>query len=54
MPRPKLRASYCPGCRRPRNVRIVGNGTVGGARVDLARCPDTGCELVWALRPATA
>lgn len=50
MPTIKVRAVHCPSCRRPRNVRTVGTATVNGTPVELVRCPDPACELVWAIR----
>ncbi|MEU7718173.1 hypothetical protein [Streptomyces tibetensis] len=45
--------TYCPACRRIRGVRIVGHTEISGTPLDLARCADTSCELIWAMRPAT-
>ncbi|MEU0221140.1 hypothetical protein ABZ281_41665 [Streptomyces sp. NPDC006265] len=53
MARPVPRTTYCPACRALRGVRIVGHTTVAGTPLDLARCADTSCELIWAIRPAT-
>lgn len=49
----KPRTALCPSCRCLRNVRTVGSATVSGGPVDLVRCPDDACELVWAIRTLT-
>lgn len=51
MPPAKPRTSYCPSCRQLRGVRIVGHTEISGTPLDLARCADTSCELIWAIRP---
>lgn len=53
MARPIPRTSYCPSCRAIRGIRIVGRATVTGIPLDLARCAERSCELIWAIRPAT-
>jgi hypothetical protein len=45
------RVTHCPACRRERLARLVGTTTVKGRRQELVQCPDSACELVWAVRP---
>lgn len=50
---PTFRATLCPACRCVRRTRLVGTATVNGHPHELVQCPDTACELVWAVRPTT-
>ncbi|WP_415947743.1 hypothetical protein [Streptomyces sp. KLOTTS4A1] len=46
-----VRVALCPACRCERITRRVGTTTIKGHKQTLVQCPDTACELVWALRP---
>ncbi|MBC2867317.1 hypothetical protein [Streptomyces mexicanus] len=50
---PTFRATLCPACRCVRRTRLVGTATINGHLHELVQCPDTACELVWAVRPTT-
>lgn len=48
---PLFRTVHCPGCRAQRAARRVGTVTISRASYDVVACPQSGCGLLWCVRP---
>lgn len=51
--RPTVRTAHCPACRQVRPARPLGTATVAGQQLQLLRCTEAACELIWAIRCET-